>query len=240
MERAVERHGTAFVQVAFGARQPRTLAGLRSTVRSRPHACPGESRGGFRSDYALGRGAGHGGLGDAPGCGDSRPRPTSAVSTSTWPGMPKTCRPIPRPRRPGTRRRLHGHRRDGRDPGLRDAGEPCRPAGSLVPVLLDHARAACPNGLNTQTGAGAARDDNGHGTNVAGIVTGNGTNAPVGIAPSTKVVAVACWRRMGRSRHTAQVITGPPVHPRPPRVRRKGDQHEPGHRCALPRHLQQP
>ena len=33
VQKAVARHGTAFVQVAFATRQPRTLAGVRSTVR---------------------------------------------------------------------------------------------------------------------------------------------------------------------------------------------------------------
>ena len=47
VERAVERHGTAFVQVAFAVRQPRTLAGLRSTVRSVRTRVLARARGGF-------------------------------------------------------------------------------------------------------------------------------------------------------------------------------------------------
>ncbi len=48
----------------------------------------------------------------------------------------------------------------------------------------------CPNGDAVQSGNGAARDDNGHGTHVSGIVAGNGTTAPRGIAPGARIVAV--------------------------------------------------
>jgi len=48
----------------------------------------------------------------------------------------------------------------------------------------------CPNKQTSQSGPGAAADDNGHGTNVAGIVTSDGTIAPRGAAPDAKVVAV--------------------------------------------------
>src|SRR5262249_16257398 len=45
-------------------------------------------------------------------------------------------------------------------------------------------------------------------TNVAGIVTGNGTIAPIGVAPSAKVVAVRVLAANGSFSSTAQVITG--------------------------------
>jgi subtilisin family serine protease len=48
----------------------------------------------------------------------------------------------------------------------------------------------CPNHQTSQSGPGSAMDDNGHGTNVAGIVTSDGTIAPRGAAPDAKVVAV--------------------------------------------------
>ncbi len=48
----------------------------------------------------------------------------------------------------------------------------------------------CPNGLATQSGPGSAEDDHGHGTNVAGIITSNGTIAPRGGAPDAALVAV--------------------------------------------------
>ncbi len=54
----------------------------------------------------------------------------------------------------------------------------------------DSGAGCCPNGNTTQSGAGSAQDDNGHGTNVAGIVTSNGTTAPLGGAPGAEIVAV--------------------------------------------------
>ena len=41
----------------------------------------------------------------------------------------------------------------------------------------------CPNGTNRQSGAGAAEDDQGHGTNVTGIITSDGRVAPRGHRP---------------------------------------------------------
>lgn len=48
----------------------------------------------------------------------------------------------------------------------------------------------CPNLTSAQSGPGSAQDDNGHGTNVAGIVTSDGTIAPRGGAPDANLVAV--------------------------------------------------
>jgi subtilisin family serine protease len=48
----------------------------------------------------------------------------------------------------------------------------------------------CPNGADTQSGAGSAEDNNGHGTNVAGIITSKGTIAPAGGAPDASIVAI--------------------------------------------------
>ncbi|MBN8728836.1 MAG: S8 family serine peptidase [Xanthomonadales bacterium] len=48
----------------------------------------------------------------------------------------------------------------------------------------------CPNGQDTQSGAGSAADAHGHGTNVAGIITGNGSVAPQGGSPAASVVAI--------------------------------------------------
>jgi len=48
----------------------------------------------------------------------------------------------------------------------------------------------CPSGSASQTGAGAAEDDHGHGTNVTGIITSAGNVAPEGGAPDADVVAV--------------------------------------------------
>lgn len=48
----------------------------------------------------------------------------------------------------------------------------------------------CPGGLSQQFGPGAAVDDNGHGTNVAGIVSSGGIVAPLGVAPDAGIVAI--------------------------------------------------
>lgn len=48
----------------------------------------------------------------------------------------------------------------------------------------------CPTGGQTGDGPGSAEDDHGHGTHVAGIITAEGVEAPLGIAPNTKIVAV--------------------------------------------------
>lgn len=48
----------------------------------------------------------------------------------------------------------------------------------------------CPNGSDRQYGTGSAEDDHGHGTHVAGIITSNGSLAPLGIAPDTNIYSV--------------------------------------------------
>lgn len=48
----------------------------------------------------------------------------------------------------------------------------------------------CPGGTSTQTGSGAAEDDNGHGSHVAGIITSDGVVAPEGGAPDADIVAI--------------------------------------------------
>lgn len=56
----------------------------------------------------------------------------------------------------------------------------------------------CPNGQATQSGAGAASDDHGHGTNVSGIIVGQGTIAPRGATPGATLVAVKVLDRSNR------------------------------------------
>jgi subtilisin family serine protease len=48
----------------------------------------------------------------------------------------------------------------------------------------------CPNGSDRQVGAGAAEDNAGHGTHVAGIITSRGTLGTPGVAPGAGIVAV--------------------------------------------------
>lgn len=48
----------------------------------------------------------------------------------------------------------------------------------------------CPNGSDRQTGAGAAEDNAGHGTHVAGIVASNGGVSGTGVAPDASIFAI--------------------------------------------------
>jgi subtilisin family serine protease len=65
----------------------------------------------------------------------------------------------------------------------------------------------CPDGSTAQSGAGSAEDEHGHGTNVCGIVTGRGGNAPTGVAPDSKLVAIRVLDRDGTASGTAQVLS---------------------------------
>ncbi len=64
----------------------------------------------------------------------------------------------------------------------------------------------CPNGAKTQSGSGAAADDYGHGTHVAGIIAGRGAVAPRGVAPAVKIVAVKVLNREGDLRSFTQLF----------------------------------
>jgi subtilisin family serine protease len=66
----------------------------------------------------------------------------------------------------------------------------------------------CPNGSSTQTGPGSAEDDNGHGTHVSGIITGNGTIAPRGVAPGAKIVMAKVLAANGSSCCMSDVLAG--------------------------------
>lgn len=48
----------------------------------------------------------------------------------------------------------------------------------------------CPNGSDRQVGPGAAEDDAGHGTFVAGVVASNGIVSAPGVAPAASIVAI--------------------------------------------------
>ncbi|MEP6800541.1 MAG: S8 family serine peptidase [Acidobacteriota bacterium] len=65
----------------------------------------------------------------------------------------------------------------------------------------------CPDGQSEQAGPGSAEDDNGHGTNVAGIVTSGGRIAPVGVAPGARIVAVKVLDRNNIFAGVSQVIS---------------------------------
>lgn len=64
----------------------------------------------------------------------------------------------------------------------------------------------CPNGLDTQSGAGSGADGNGHGTNVAGIITGNGTQSPQGGAPAASAVIVRVLDDQNRFYSSSDIV----------------------------------
>jgi subtilisin family serine protease len=66
----------------------------------------------------------------------------------------------------------------------------------------------CPGGQTQQSGSGAAKDDQGHGTNVAGIIAGRGRVASVGVAPGSKILAVKVLDSTGAFASSDQVISG--------------------------------
>jgi subtilisin family serine protease len=66
----------------------------------------------------------------------------------------------------------------------------------------------CPGGTTRQSGPGAARDDNGHGTNVAGVITSSGRVAPEGVAPDALILALKVLDKDGFASSTAQVLSG--------------------------------
>lgn len=66
----------------------------------------------------------------------------------------------------------------------------------------------CPNGSTQQSGKGAAEDDQGHGTNVSGIIVGRGRVASKGMAPGAKIVAIKVLDNTGAFANSAQVVSG--------------------------------
>lgn len=65
----------------------------------------------------------------------------------------------------------------------------------------------CPNGSSQQSGAGSAEDDQGHGTNVTGIITSDGRVAPQGIAPDAQIVAIKVLDKTGAGTSTS-ILSG--------------------------------
>ena len=76
-------------------------------------------------------------------------------------------------------------------------------------ILDEHCFCAgcCPGGASEASGAGSAPDDNGHGTNVTGIITSDGRVAPRGIAPDADIVAIKVLDKTGAGTST-QIVSG--------------------------------
>jgi subtilisin family serine protease len=66
----------------------------------------------------------------------------------------------------------------------------------------------CPGGGAQASGAGAAKDENGHGTNVTGIIAGKGRVAPEGVAPEASHVQIRVLDRNGAAASITQIISG--------------------------------
>ena len=82
-------------------------------------------------------------------------------------------------------------------------------------VVDEHCFCANPDGsgccraeATEAAGSGSANDENGHGTNVAGIISSAGNVAPKGLAPAANIVAVKVLASDGSFTSTAQVISG--------------------------------
>ena len=83
-------------------------------------------------------------------------------------------------------------------------------ASSLVGEHCVVPPVGCPGGVGGRAqadGPGSAQDDNGHGTNVAGIITGDGHIAPIGEAPGANVVAVKVLDANGAYLDASQLVT---------------------------------
>jgi subtilisin family serine protease len=76
-------------------------------------------------------------------------------------------------------------------------------------ILDEHCFCAgcCPGGASEASGPGSAADDNGHGTNVTGIITADGRVAPKGIAPDADIVAVKVLDKNGGGSSTS-ILSG--------------------------------
>ena len=66
----------------------------------------------------------------------------------------------------------------------------------------------CPGGVSSSTAAGSAEDDNGHGTNVTGIITSRGLVAQAGGAPDAEIVAIKVLDSNNSFSTTSDVVAG--------------------------------
>ena len=210
VERAVAAHASAFVQVAFATRQPRTLAGVRMQVRLIRSRVLARLGNGFRVTSKWNAVLGMAGYVNAAGVRRLAIDPeVRRVDLDVGGGAADLqADPIIH----ADQARAAGYTGSGVTVAILDSGmQENHPdlADSLVAEqCYVAAPGTCPNGQHSQSGSGAARDDNGHGTNVAGIITGNGTRAPIGVAPAARVVIVRVLAADGSFSSTAQVVSG--------------------------------
>jgi len=70
----------------------------------------------------------------------------------------------------------------------------------------DGVTGCCPGGRTEASGAGAAEDEQGHGTHVTGIITGGGRVAPRGMAPDSDIVVVRVLDKTGAAASSTQIM----------------------------------
>lgn len=209
VQRAVAKHGSAFVVVSFRARQGRSLAGIRATVRSERVRVLARAGDGFRAATDWDAVPAVAGRVTAAALGRLARDPLVRRIDLDVGGHAADLQADPIIH--SDQARAAGYTGNGVTVGILDSGlQENHPdlADALVAEHCSTLGGNCPNHLNVQKGPGSAHDDNGHGTNVAGIITGNGTIAPIGVAPATKVVAVRVLAADGSFDSTSQVITG--------------------------------
>ena len=114
------------------------------------------------------------------------------------------------PLRLRTRGRVRGH---GVTVGLLDTGIDEHNPDLADAVVAEHCFVppdGCPDGTAEQDGPGSAQDDQGHGTEMAGLITGNGTTAPIGVrrTPSSSSSRWPITTDGRRRRRSSPVSTG--------------------------------
>ena len=77
-------------------------------------------------------------------------------------------------------------------------------AGSVVAEHCFVPPDGCPNGAAEQDGSNSAQDDEGHGTAISDIISGDGNVGPIGVAPDASLVVVKVADHNGRT-------TGPQI-----------------------------
>jgi subtilisin family serine protease len=207
---AVQHHGSAFVAVAFDARTPRSLAATRSIVRAVRARVLARAGRGFQPATRWDAVPGMAGWVRAEGLRRLASDPLVRRIDLDVGGHAADLQADPLVH--ADEARAAGWTGDAVTVGILDTGmqlgHPDLADSLVAQQCYVSAPGTCPNGLHQQSGAGAGRDENGHGTNVAGIVTGNGGIAPIGVAPSSKLVIVRVLAANGSFATTSQVISG--------------------------------
>jgi len=209
VEQAVARHGSAYVVVAFRAPHAlRTLSSTRTTVRAVRGRVLARAGSGFRPtthwDAVLGV------AGRVNAAGLKRLAADREVRRIDLDVGGRAMDVQQNALIHATEAQQAGYTGNGVTAAVLDSGiQEDHPdlADSLVSEHCITPPSGCPNHQSTQNGSGSAHDDNGHGTNVAGIITSNGTIAPIGVAPSTKIVAVKVLAADGSFQSTSDIVS---------------------------------